>query len=182
MQQTLLLLKPDAIKRGLVGRIIGRFEDAGLKIVRMKLFSPPDKNVILQHYYSSEEWFFNVGRKTIEDYTSRGLTVQDVIDHYGTDKEIGIGRVVQQRLMEYLGNGEVIAMVLQGNAAISKVRKLVGFTIPSQADPGTIRGDFGLDTAVFAAEERRSMENLVHASDSEESSDKEIALWFNGNA
>jgi nucleoside-diphosphate kinase len=181
MEKTLILIKPDAIKRGLAGKIITRFEDAGLKIIRMMLFSPPDKHLIQDHYQSNEEWFVNVGKKTIENYQSCGLTVQNVKHHYGTDQEIEIGKTVQQRLMDYLGQGDVIAMVASGNAAVSKVRKMIGFTIPAKAEPGTIRGDFGLDSAVSAAAERRSMENLVHASDSVQTAEREIKLWFKGD-
>ncbi len=178
MDRTLVLLKPDAVRRGLVGRIISRFEDAGLRIAQTKVFSPPDKQLIMKHYESSDEWLSNVGRKTIKDYESQGLTVQDVEKNYGTADESSIGRVVQKRLVDYLCHGVVIALILEGNSAIKKVRKLIGFTIPAQAEPGTIRGDFGSDSAVSAAIGGRSMENLVHASDSVETAENEIRLWF----
>ncbi|MBN1879272.1 nucleoside-diphosphate kinase [bacterium] len=181
MNRTLVLLKPDAVRRGMIGRIISRFEDAGLRITQMRVLSPPGKNLIRKHYDASEEWLSNVGRKTIKDYESQGLTPDDVKKNYGTMEESDIGRVVQQRLVDYLSHGTVIALAIEGNGAITKVRKLIGFTIPAQAEPGTIRGDFGCDSTVNAAVERRSMENLVHASDSDETAEREMNLWFSSH-
>ena len=178
MERTLVLIKPDAIRRGLTGRIISRFEDVELNILKLKLFSPPDKALIEKHYKNTEKWMIDVGKKSIEDFISHGLTLEHVEEGYGTTNEIDIGRVVQQRLISYLSMGDVIAMVISGKLAISKVRKMVGYTIPAKAEPGTIRGDFGSDSAVQAAGDKRSIENLVHASDSEQSAESEIELWF----
>lgn len=181
MNRTLVLIKPDAVRRGLVGRVISRFEDAGLRIARMKVFSPPDRGIILKHYEASEQWLVNVGQKTIKDFESHGLGIHEIEKSYGSAEEQKIGNVVQKRLVEHLSRGTVIALIIEGYGAISKVRKLIGFTIPAQAEPGTIRGDFGSDSAVNAALAGRSIENLVHASDSEETADREIHLWFDDN-
>ncbi|MGB3976541.1 MAG: nucleoside-diphosphate kinase [bacterium] len=178
MERTLVLIKPDAVRRGLAGKIISRFEDAGLYISKLKLFSPPSKTVIKKHYENTENWMYSVGKKSIDDFISRGLTLEHVEKGYGTTAEIEIGRVVQDRLVAYLSMGDVIAMIITGDMAVSKVRKLVGYTIPAQAEPGTIRGDFSSDSAVQAAREKRSIENLVHASDSVQTAEKEIDLWF----
>ncbi|MBN1296962.1 nucleoside-diphosphate kinase [bacterium] len=179
MSHTLVLIKPDAVKRGLIGRIITRFEDAGLRVSAMQLFSPPDRCHILKHYESTDSWLFNVGKKTLEDYAAAGLTLEEVKrDYHGVTEELDIGHVVKQRLVDYLTHDAVVAMVVEGNMAVEKVRLLVGFTIPAKAAPGTIRGDFGYDSAVNAASHGRSIENLVHASDCEESARREIELWF----
>ncbi len=180
MEKTLVLIKPDAVRRGLTGRIISRFEDAGLTISKLKLFSPPDKTLIEKHYQNTEKWMCSVGKKSIEDFISRGLTLEHVEEGYGSISEIEIGKVVQKRLITYLSQGDVIAMVVSGDMAILKVRKIVGYTIPAQAEPGTIRGDFSSDSAVQAAREKRSIENLVHGSDSVETAENEIGLWFGG--
>lgn len=178
MSRTLVLIKPDAVRRGLIGRIITRFEETELTVENIKMFSPPDRCHILKHYESTDEWLFNVGKKTIEDYTAAGLTRTDVKRDYGVTDEIEIGQVVKQRLVDYLTHGTVVALIIRGNMAIEKVRHLVGFTIPAQAQPGTIRGDFGSDSAVNAASSGRSIENLIHASDCEKTAENEIELWF----
>lgn len=178
MSRTLVLIKPDAVRRGLIGRIIARFEDADLRIADVKAYSPPDRCHILKHYESTDEWLFNVGKKTLEDYSAAGLSLEEVERDYGVSEELAIGRVVKKRLVKYLTNGMVIALIIEGNMAIEKVRHLVGFTIPAQAEPGTIRGDFGTDSAVNAASAGRSIENLIHASDCEKTAESEIELWF----
>ncbi|HPQ42284.1 MAG TPA: nucleoside-diphosphate kinase, partial [bacterium] len=151
MSRTLVLIKPDAVRRGLIGRIITRFEDANLSVADAKMFSPPDRCHILQHYESTDAWLFNVGKKTVEDYAAAGLTDNEIQRDYGVTGEEAIGRVVKQRLVDYLTHGPVMALIVTGNMAIEKVRHLVGYTIPAQAEPGTIRGDFGSDSAVNAA-------------------------------
>jgi len=178
MSRTLVLLKPDTVRRGLMGKVITRFENTGLKIRDMKMFDPPHRDIILKHYESSEIWLTEVGSKTIKNYIDAGYTLNDVERDYGVSDENGIGRKVKERLVQYLSTGVVVAMVIEGNMAVEKVRSLVGGTMPAQASPGTIRGDFGIDTAMSAASEGRSIENLVHASDSNENAEKEIYLWF----
>mgnify|MGYP001605809167 CR=1 FL=1 len=178
MSQSLVLLKPDAVRRGLIGRILQRLEDTGLRIRNIKMYDPPDYCHILKHYESTDEWLFNVGKKTIEDFVSAGLTLEEVKRDYGVTDEMGIGRVVKNRLIEYLTSGTVVAVIVEGNMAIEKVRLMIGHTIPAMAAPGSIRGDYGTDNAAFAAASKRSIENLIHASDSPETAEKEIDLWF----
>jgi len=178
MSRTLVLLKPDTVRRGLMGRVIARFEDADLKISAMKVFSPPDECLILKHYESTDKWLFTVGKKTIEAYISSGSSIKEVERDYGVTGESDIGRVVKGRLVRYLTGGTVVALIVEGNHAVEKTRSLIGFTFPAEAAPGSIRGDFGSDSAMNAASQGRSIENLVHASDSDSTAEKEIDLWF----
>ncbi len=131
MERTLVLLKPDALQRGLVGTILTRFEAKGLKLIALKLrcFSP---SLLEQHYAVHRE------------------------------------RPFFKSLVEYMSSGPVVALVLEGKDAIAVVRRLVGATNAREADPGTIRGDFGMSFS----------NNLVHASDGPESAEFELGLWF----
>lgn len=130
-ERTLVLIKPDAIQRGLVGAIISRLEAKGLKLVAMKMLHM-DEGMAKRHY------------------------------------EAHIGKTFFPDLVRFITSSPLIAMVWQGREAVEVVRKAMGATDPVKAEPGTIRGDFGLDIG----------RNLVHGSDSLEAAEKEIALFF----
>ena len=129
--RTLVLVKPDGVQRLLAGRIIGRFEERGLKIVGLKLVQV-DRSLAERHYAIHREKPFFGG------------------------------------LVDFITSSPLVAMVLEGPSAIAVVRAMVGATRPHEAAPGTIRGDYALETA----------QNLVHASDGPETAASEIALWF----
>ncbi len=131
MERTLIILKPDAIQRRLVGRIVQRFEDKGLVIVGMKLVQ-----------------------------MSRELAERQYAPHKGKPFYPG--------LIDYITSGPVVVMVLQGERCIEIARTLMGKTFGYEAQPGTIRGDFGVSQTY----------NLVHGSDSPETADMEVALYF----
>ncbi len=130
-QRTLVLLKPDAVRRGLVGQILSRFEAKGLTIAAME---------------------------------HRLIDGAHADAHYAEHVE----RDFYPPLREFATSGPLVALVLEGDEAISVVRTLIGSTDGRTAAPGTIRGDLSLS----------NRENLVHASDSPESAEREIALWF----
>jgi len=131
LQRTLLLVKPDGVQRQLVGRVLARFEERGLKLVGLKLVHV-DRTLAEEHYaVHSDKLFF------------RGL-------------------------VEFITSGPLVAAALEGPNAISIVRAMNGATRPHEAAPGSIRGDFAVETA----------QNLVHASDSPENAAAELALWF----
>ncbi|WP_139977875.1 nucleoside-diphosphate kinase [Nocardioides litoris] len=132
-QRTLVLLKPDTVRRGLVGAVLGRFEAKGLTIVAME-HRLIDGEMADQHYAEHVE------------------------------------RDFYPPLRAFATSGPLVALVLEGDEAIDVVRALNGATDGRKAAPGTIRGDYSLS----------NRENLVHASDSEESAAREIALWFPG--
>ncbi|MEV7417632.1 nucleoside-diphosphate kinase [Streptomyces sp. NPDC089919] len=133
-QRTLVILKPDAVRRGLIGEVLGRIErKAGWSIPAMEL-------------------------RTLD---------QDTLEaHYGEHK----GKPFYEPLMGFMASGPVVVLVVEGERAIEGLRTLAGPTDPIVATPGSIRGDFG--TIV--------RENLIHASDSEESAARELKLFFPG--
>ena len=131
MEQSLVLIKPDAIQRGLAGTIITRLEQLGLKIKAMKMLQL-DKALAEEHYsIHKDKPFFN-----------------DLVD--------------------YISSAPIIAIVFEGEKAIEIIRKAMGATDPAKAEAGTIRGDFGLDIG----------RNSVHASDSVQTAEKEVELFF----
>ena len=177
-ERTLVVVKPDGVRRALVGRVIARLEDAGLRVIRLEMRGPT-RELIEEHYPSTPDWFITAGNKTIEEYARRG---QDVAADLGTDDPEAIGRIVKAWLVEFMTGGPVVAMVVEGPEAVAKVRSLTGGTIPLTALPGTIRGDFGLDSAAAANADHRPVRNLVHASSDPTEAAREIALWFGKDA
>jgi nucleoside-diphosphate kinase len=131
LQRTLLLVKPDGVQRQLVGRVIARFEERGLKIVGLKLVQIDRKQAETHYAVHSEKPFF-------------------------------------KGLVDFITSGPLVAAALEGPNAIAIVRSMNGATRPHEAAPGSIRGDFAVETA----------QNLVHASDSPENAAAELALWF----
>ena len=130
-ERTLVLVKPDGVQRLLVGRILARFEERGLKLVGLKLVHV-DRDLAERHYAVHREKPFFGG------------------------------------LVDFITSSPLVAVALDGPNAIAVVRAMVGATRPHEAAPGTIRGDFALETA----------QNLVHASDGPETAAAELALWF----
>jgi nucleoside-diphosphate kinase len=146
MERTLVLIKPDGIVRQVTGKIISRFEDAGLKMVGMKMVWV-DENLAKKHYR------------------------EDIAKKYG-DK-------IRNSLIEYVREGPIIAIVLEGVDAIKVTRKIVGSTYPNESQPGTIRGDFAHISKHFANSEEMNVRNLIHASGDEDDAKIEVSLWFN---
>jgi len=130
-ERTLIILKPDAVARRLVGRVISRFEDKGLSLVGMKLMkiSP----ALAQRHYAEHK-----------------------------------GKPFYPALLKFITSGPVVVMAVEGNGAVAVCRKLLGATFGFNAEPGTIRGDFGVSSGF----------NLVHGSDSVKSAKRELALYF----
>ncbi len=175
MDRTLVLVKPDGVKRGLIGEIISRLERAQLKLVATKMVWV-DKELVGKHYPDSRtELLQGIGEKTLKTYAEYN---KDAKAELGTDDPLEIGKIVNMWNMELLTAGPVLAMVWEGNHAIDNVRKIVGPTLPVFAPPGTIRGDYSVDSPVLANMEKRSVKNLIHASGNKEEADYEIALWF----
>ena len=134
MQRTLVILKPDAVQRGLVGRILARLEAKGLKMVGLRM------------------------RRL-----DRPLAERLYAPHKGKD--------FYEPLVRFMTSGPAVFLVVEGKGAVAVVRKMLGATFGPDADPGTVRGDFGVSKRF----------NLVHGSDSPESAAREIALFFSGD-
>ncbi len=173
LEQTLAVLKPDALQRSLVGEIIKRFENVGLKLVAIKMFIP-DADFIETHYTFDPEWKRKAGEKKLKSFKEQGITA--------TSKDpLEVGELILTSLKSYLSSGPIIAMVWQGGHAVGIIRKLVGGTEPLTSDVGTIRGDFVHDSYEMSSDENRAIRNLVHASGSVEEALQEIPHWFNKN-
>ncbi len=130
-EQSLFIVKPDAVSRGLIGEIVSRFEKKGFKILKLKMLTFTKD--MAEKFYSdhSEKPFFN-------------------------------------ELVSFITSGRVVVVVIEGNNAIATTRIMIGSTKSFEAAPGSIRGDFGLGLT----------DNVVHASDSTESFDKEVKVIF----
>ena len=135
MQATLVLCKPDAVKRNLIGEIVARCEAKGYVVGNIRLVQP-DRDVLSRHYAEHE------------------------------------GKPFYEPLLEFMLSGPVVAIKLEGERVIEGFRSLAGATDPTTAAPGTIRGDLGRDWGT------KVIQNLVHGSDSEESAERELAIWF----
>ncbi|HDQ22555.1 MAG TPA: nucleoside-diphosphate kinase [Candidatus Uhrbacteria bacterium] len=170
MEKTLVVIKPDGVQRNLIGEIIRRFEQSGLKLVALKMMQA-DENLVEKHYTIDPEWVEKVGKKSIESYKKKGLTPPN-------DDPIALGKDVLGRLKKYITFGPVVPMVWQGSQAVEMVRKICGSTEPLSALLGTIRGDYTPESYQLADGDERAIRNLVHASGSAEEAEKEIELWF----
>lgn len=174
IERTLVILKPDAVKRKLCGRILDIFEEAGFDIVEGRFFTPA-RELIERHYPSNDKYYASLGNKSLANYKEQGL---DIKAELGTDDAREIGISIKGWLVDYMTSGPVMAVVLQGNGAIRNVRKLCGDTLPSNAAPGTIRARFSLDSSDYANAQKRSLHNLMHSSGNADEARYEIELWF----
>jgi nucleoside-diphosphate kinase len=173
-ERTLVLVKPDGVKRGLVGEVIKRIERRGLKIIALKMMQISPEHAA-KHLPASEEWMERLGQKTLKTFAEYNI---DAVQAQGTKDPKEIGKMVKQALIEYLQSGPVVALVVEGIHAIDMVRKLAGHTLPVFAEMGTIRGDFSVDSPSVANVERRAIHNIMHASEDKEEAANEIGLWF----
>ncbi|MEM3827078.1 MAG: nucleoside-diphosphate kinase [Candidatus Micrarchaeaceae archaeon] len=169
IERTLVLVKPEGVYRALIGKVITTFEEAGLKVVGIKMVRP-DKDLAGKHYAADEEWMLSIGRKANEAALKKGLKI--------TESEIEIGKRVRANLLKHLTSGPVVAMAIEGNEAVYVVRKLTGSTEPRSADPSSIRGRYGVDSYEMGDLKSRPVKNIVHASENEKAAKKELALWF----
>ena len=125
-EKTLVLVKPDGVKRGLIGEIIARIERRGLKVVAMKMIQVDDAH-LREHFPKAESWVKRLGEKTMKTYTEYGI---DPMEVQGTDDLLEMGKTVVQNLFKYMTSGPIIAMVVEGLHAIDMVRKVAGHTLP----------------------------------------------------
>jgi nucleoside-diphosphate kinase len=168
------MIKPDGVMRGLIGEVIKRFEQRGLKIIAMKMMVA-DYDHVDNFYPKDAEWITRLGNKGLKTFAEYEL---DPKKELGTTDPLEIGTEVRKGLIEFMTMGPVVPMVIEGIHAIPVVRKLVGATLPVFAEPGTIRGDYSHDAPTAANMEKRSIFNIMHASETSEEAAHEIKHWF----
>lgn len=169
-ERTLVVIKPDGIQRSLVGEIIRRYEQIGLKLVGMKMLVPSEE-LVEKHYTIDPEWIRIAGEKQIASAHAGGRKL-------ASENPLELGNIVLGQLKKYLTSGPVIAMVWEGANAVAIVRKVIGGTEPLSSDVGTIRGDFVIDSYALANQSGRAIRNLVHASGSLKEAVDEVKHWF----
>jgi nucleoside-diphosphate kinase len=176
-ERSLVLIKPDGLMRGIVGRIIQRFEDAGLRIVGMKMLTP-SREMLEQHFPQTREWMEGLGEKSLATYQEFNI---DPVELLGTADAYEIGKMILAWNYNYLSSAPVIALALEGIHAIDVIRKMIGHTLPYQAVSGTIRGDFSINAPDLANIVGSACKNIVHASANVEEATNELRLWFSEN-
>jgi nucleoside-diphosphate kinase len=172
-ERTFVILKPDAVQRGLVGEIIQRFERIGLKIVAMKMHHVEEPK-LWAHYNKDDAWYEKKGKNIVENKTKLGMPVEKEAIEYGKD--------IIRAMVHFMTASPVVSLVLEGNQAQAVVKRIVGSTEPSTADTGTIRGDYALDSYFLCdTDGSRGMRNLIHCTDpadGPEAYDREVSIWF----
>ncbi len=162
-QETLVILKPDALERNKAGSIIKYYEDTGLKILDIKFYKKVGIDQLKEHYPDSMA--LSIGNKAKAAVPS----ITDPVAH---------GMKVLTALRNYFSRNPVLAIKIGGEDAILAVRRITGYTDPATAEKGTIRGDLGIDTIAKSTFEGRAVENLVHASGNSEEAEAELKLWL----
>jgi len=168
-ERTLVILKPDAIQRGLIGESIKRFEAASLKLVALKLIMAQEE-VLWKHYNKDDAWFQKKDELTVKNRQDLGMPIEKEPIEYGKD--------IIRALVKFMSCGPIAPMIWEGNQAVAVVKKIVGGTEPTTSDVGTIRGDLTLDSYELSNRDERAVRNLVHCSDEVSEAVREINLWF----
>lgn len=165
--KSLVVIKPHAVERGLVGTFLTRFENMGFRIDQIKKIES-DHDLWNMFYPSDKSWLASVGRKTIESYHAMHWDYKEKI---GFSDPVKIGKIIKSWLVDHMSSGASLAVILEGNQALEKVRAVCGSTLPNKAQPGTIRFDFSNDSPILANQQQRPVFNLIHASDPNEKRD-----------
>ena len=173
-EQSFVMIKPDGVRKGLIGEIIKRFEQRDLKIVALEMFQPKYEELD-NHYPKNKEWITRLGHKTLNTYEKYGY---DALADFGTTEAHKIGPDIRKWLVDYMMSAPLVKMIVQGVHSVDVVRKIAGDTMPYKADMGTIRGDFSIDSPALANKEKRAVMNIVHCSETPEEAEHEIKHWF----
>lgn len=173
-ETTLVLIKPDGVKRGLTGEIIRRIEQRGLKIIALKMFQATIEQID-EHYPKNPQWIKRLGEKSLKTYEKYGL---DPLKELGVNDSAQIGKMVREWIIDFMVSGPLVKMAVQGVHAVDMVRKLCGNTLPNLAEMGTIRGDYSVDSPALANAGKRAVHNIVHASETSEEASHELDCWF----
>lgn len=173
-EKTFILIKPDGVRKGLIGEVLKRFEQRDLKIVALEMFQPT-LQMIDDHYPKDPAWIERLGHKTLTTYEKYAI---DPKKELGSDDPKVLGKMVREWLLDYMTSAPLVRMVVQGVHAVDVVRKIAGPTLPYMADMGTIRGDFSIDSPAIANSEKRAVANILHCSETPQEAEHEIKHWF----
>lgn len=173
-ERTYVMMKPDGVRKGLIGEVIKRFEQRDLKVVMLEMFMPSREDMD-NHYPKDEAWIARLGEKTSTTYEKYGY---DLMKDFGSTDKLTIGKDVRGWVIDYMTSAPLVKMVIEGVHAVDMVRKISGPTLPYLADMGTIRGDFSADSPAVANAEKRAVENILHASETPAEAEHEIKHWF----
>lgn len=171
-ERTFVILKPDAVQRGLMGEVISRFERVGLKMIALKMVMATEQQC-WDHYNKDEAWFLKKGANIMKNRQDLGMPVEKEALEYGKD--------IIRALVKFMTAGPIVPMIFEGNQAMGIVKKIVGGTEPLTSDVGTIRGDFTLDSYELSSYDDRAVRNLIHCSDQTEEAEREIKIWFDNS-
>lgn len=169
VERTLILAKHDGVQRGLIGEVIKRFEQRGLKLAGLKMLQPT-KEMAEEHYRLTPSWIQKIGENTRKGFEMRGVKVKE------SNEEIA--KRVHGWLKGYLTEGPIVAMLFEGYHAIEIGRKILGPAEARSAPVGTIRGDFSVDSYDLGDLKKRPVRNMVHASGNKEEAENEIKIYF----
>lgn len=175
IERTFMMVKPDGLKRGLAGEIFARLERVGLKLIAARMIKATDEQA-RGNYPGTKEWLTKMGEKTYNNYQGNE---EAIMRDLGTTDKLEIGNKIYDSLVKYITDAPVIITVWEGNHAVKIAKKIVGVTDPTQADIGSLRGDYGFDTPMLAVKSGRIVfQTIVHMSDEVEEAKREIEHWF----
>lgn len=173
-EKTVFIIKPDGVKRGLIGEIISRIEKRGLKIIDIEMVQPTRRQMD-KHFPKDKTWVTRLGEKTLNNYLKYSI---DPEKELGTSDTFKIGKIIRNWLLDYMTSGPIVKGVVKGIHAVDMVRKICGNTLPDMAEMGTIRGDFSVDSPSQANADKRAIRNIIHASETQTEVANELTLWF----
>lgn len=155
-EKTVVLIKPDGVKRGLIGEITSRIERRGLKIIALEMI-----------------WATKQQMKA--NYEKYGY---DIKKELGTIDNLKIGKMIKEWLIDYMTSGPLVKMIVKGIHAVDMIRKLSGNTMPALSEMETIRGDFSVDSSAAANRNKRAVHNIVHASETMDKGRHNVLAFF----
>lgn len=176
-EQTLVMIKPEIVRRGLIGKVIDKFEMVGMHLDQIKVVRA--KRSKLEKFYSKDpKWMHRVGQRTLDEFKKRDLLVSDYLD---TSDPLKIGEYIYYWNIKAIQDADVVTLLLSGPHAIERVKQIVGATEPIEAQRGTIRGDWCTDSVIYSTSHKRAISNLVHRSSNFEEVIREKSVWFEKN-
>lgn len=174
-ERTLLVIKPDGVKKKVVGEIVSTFEKEGLEIVALKMMKL-NREFVEVFLGNDKKWLTKMGEKAIKAFDDVKVNPYQT---FGSNDPLDIGRQVKEWLIEFWISGKVVPIIISGDNAVNRVREIVGDTIPKDAKYGTIRNRFApLENAYTANSNRRCLHNIIHASGTIDEAEREINVWF----